>query len=278
MLENIDQNRCFGGWHKRFQHHSEVTNCTMTFAVYLPPQFENRPDLPVWYWLSGLTCTDANFMQKAGAQRIAAELGIIIVAPDTSPRGDDVPDHEAYDLGQGAGFYVNATQKPWNTHFQMYDYVVHELPELVRRELQVGDQQAISGHSMGGHGALSMALKNPDRYRCATAFSPIANPVDCPWGEKAFSAYLGDDRASWKAYDSCELLAEVAHQDVPILVSQGLDDAFLQEQLHVQRLKAAAASNGYPLKLEEHAGYDHSYFFIASFIEQHARFVAQHFS
>ncbi|MDX1399424.1 MAG: S-formylglutathione hydrolase, partial [Oceanospirillum sp.] len=201
-VENISRARSFGGWHKQYRHQSQVLNCEMRFAIYLPPQAASGP-VPVLYWLSGLTCTDENFMQKAGAHRMAAELGIALVAPDTSPRGDDVANDEAYDLGQGAGFYLNATQQPWVKHYRMEDYVLEELPALIESVFPVTDKRAIAGHSMGGHGALTLALKNPERYTSVSAFSPIVNPTQVPWGEKAFTAYLGDNRDSWKAYDSC---------------------------------------------------------------------------
>jgi len=216
-------------------------------------------------------------MQKASAQRLAAELGIAIVAPDTSPRGDDVADDEGYDLGKGAGFYVNATQAPWNRHYQMYDYVVNELPELIESMFPVSDQRSISGHSMGGHGALVIALRNAERYQSVSAFSPITNPVNCPWGQKAFTAYLGSDTSTWREYDA-SLLIRDAQQQVPALVDQGEADDFLAEQLKPEVLVAAAKVNDkdYPLELRSHEGYDHSYYFIASFIEDHLRFHAKH--
>ncbi|QSV13502.1 S-formylglutathione hydrolase [Photobacterium ganghwense] len=276
-IENVSWNKSFGGWHKQYTHHSDVLGCEMRFAIYLPPQIAQGEKVPVLYWLSGLTCTDENFMQKAGAQRIAAELGIAIVAPDTSPRGEDVPDDAdgAYDFGHGAGFYVNATQAPWNRNYRMYDYVVHELPALVETHFPVNDKRAISGHSMGGHGALMIALRNPSRYTSVSAFSPIANPVNCPWGKKAFTHYLGNDPESWKAYDSAELMKHNA-QPVPALVDQGDQDNFLAEQLKPEALLSAAQAVDYPLELRMHEGYDHSYHFIASFIEDHLRFHAQY--
>lgn len=275
MLNHLSSNKSFGGWHKQYQHSSDVLNCNMRFAIYLPPQAETQK-VPVLYWLSGLTCTDENFMQKAGAQSIAAELGIAIVAPDTSPRGDEVANDEAYDLGQGAGFYVNATQAPWDKHFHMYDYVVNELPALIEAEFPVTDVRAISGHSMGGHGALMIALRNPERYRAVSAFSPIVNPSQVPWGQKAFSAYLGDDKTAWQQYDSCALMAASAGSlQLPALVDQGLSDDFLPEQLQPQALLNAAEASGYPLTLNQHLGYDHSYYFIASYIEAHLRFHAK---
>ncbi|MGR5141766.1 S-formylglutathione hydrolase [Photobacterium sp. DNB23_23_1] len=276
-IENISWNKSFGGWHKQYSHHSAVLNCDMRFAIFLPPHIAQGAKVPVLYWLSGLTCTDENFMQKAGAQRLAAELGIAIVTPDTSPRGEGVPDDPegAYDFGLGAGFYVNATQAPWNRHYQMYDYVVNELPALIEEHFPVSDKRAISGHSMGGHGALMIALRNPSRYSSVSAFSPISNPVNCPWGEKALSGYLGDDRTSWLQYDTTELLKN-NQQPVPALVDQGDQDSFLEEQLKPDSLAEAAQSIDYPLELRMQEGYDHSYYFIASFIDDHLRFHAQH--
>ncbi|OLQ75401.1 S-formylglutathione hydrolase [Photobacterium proteolyticum] len=272
-IENISVNKSFDGWHKQYSHQSETLNCTMRFAIFLPPEASNGKKVPVLYWLSGLTCTDENFMQKAGAQRIAAELGIAIVAPDTSPRGEGVADDEGYDLGQGAGFYVNATQAPWNRHYRMYDYVVNELPQLIESMFPVSDQRAISGHSMGGHGALVIAMRNPERYQSVSAFSPISNPTNCPWGKKALAAYLGKDTAKWAEYDAC-LLMRQATEFVPARVDQGEADDFMTEQLKPEMLNAAAEASGYPLELYRHDGYDHSYYFIASFIEQHLRFHA----
>ena len=247
----------------------------MRFAIYLPPQAPQQENVPVLYWLSGLTCTDENFMQKAGAHRIAAELGIAIVAPDTSPRGEGVADDEGYDLGQGAGFYVNATQSPWSRHYQMYDYVVNELPALIESTFPVSDKRSISGHSMGGHGALTIAMRNPERYSSMSAFSPINNPMNCPWGQKAFTAYLGNDKVAWKNNDASELMKQ-AKAFIPAKVDQGGADDFLIEQLKPEKLKAAANSSGYPLEFNIHEGYDHSYYFIASFIEEHLRFHARY--
>lgn len=274
-LEITSKNKSFGGWTKHYTHHSEVLNCDMRFAIYLPPQTAGGQKVPVVYFLSGLTCTDENFIQKAGAQRIAAELGIALVAPDTSPRGDDVADDEAYDLGKGAGFYVNATQAPWNRHYRMYDYIMNELPDLIEATFPVTDQRSIFGHSMGGHGALVMALRHPERFKSVSAFSPIGNPVNCPWGEKAFSAYLGEDRSTWEEYDA-SLLMRKATGAVPALVDQGDADNFLEEQLKPETLEAAAKASGYPLELNRREGYDHSYYFIASFVDDHLRFHAKH--
>ena len=271
-LELLSSNRSFGGWHRRYRHRSSTLDCDMQFAVYLPAQAEQGERLPVLYWLSGLTCTDENFMQKAGAQRVAAELGLVLVAPDTSPRGEGVPSDPdgAWDFGLGAGFYLNASEQPWARHYRMHDYVVHELPALIEAHLPVSERRGISGHSMGGHGALVCALRNPGRYRSLSAFAPISNPLDCPWGEKAFSRYLGEDRATWPAWDACTLLAG-ATQKLPILVDQGEADSFLDTQLKPQALKVAAEAVGYPLTLRLQPGYDHSYYFIASFIEDHLR-------
>lgn len=276
-IENLSCNKSVGGWHKQYSHHSESLNCTMRFAIYLPPEATDDNKVPVLYWLSGLTCTDENFMQKAGAHRIAAELGVAIVAPDTSPRGEGVADDEGYDLGQGAGFYVNATQAPWNKHYQMYDYIVTELPALIESRFPVSDQRSISGHSMGGHGALMIALRNPDRYLSVSAFSPISNPTKCPWGQKAFTAYLGNDISTWRHYDASILMQE-AVKKLPALVDQGEGDNFLAEQLKPEVLEAAAKMNDYPLELRHHDGYDHSYYFISSFIEDHFRFHAAYLS
>ena len=269
--EQLAANRSFGGWHRRFRHRSAVLGCDMVFAIYLPPQAEAGP-VPVLYWLSGLTCTDENFMQKASAQRLAAELGIAIVAPDTSPRGTGVPGDPdgAWDFGLGAGFYVNATEEPWRRHYRMYVYVVVELPALVEALFPVSVARAISGHSMGGHGALVCALKNPGRYRAVSAFAPIANPSACPWGEKAFARYLGADRARWLEWDACALIAGTRER-LPLLVDQGEADGFLAEQLRPEALRAACAAAGHPLNLRLQPGYDHSYYFIASFIDDHLR-------
>ena len=258
-LDNISCQKSFGGWHKRYRHHYKVLGCDMVFAVYLPPQAEQGEKLPVLYWLSGLTCTDENFMQKAGAQRIAAELGIALVAPDTSPRGDGVADDPGYDLGMGAGFYVNASQSPWQAHYQMYDYVTRELPDLIETHFPVSTRRAISGHSMGGHGALIAALREPGRYRSGSAFSPICHPSRCPWGQKALGAYLGSNPLLWQEWDACQLLRHQPVTPLPTLVDVGLDDPFLAEQLHIDALAEVAASKEWPLELNRHEGYDTSW-------------------
>jgi S-formylglutathione hydrolase len=276
-MEQIGANRCFGGQQLRFFHASQALGCDMTFSIYLPPQAEEGV-VPVLYWLSGLTCTDENFVTKAGAQRYAAEHGIAVVAPDTSPRGEEVPDDPegAYDFGLGAGFYVNATRAPWSEHYRMYDYVTRELPELVEADFPVdATRVGISGHSMGGHGALTIALKNPGRFKSVSAFSPICSPMNCPWGEKALGNYLGEDREAWLDYDSCALVAAASEQ-LPVLVDQGDADDFLQEQLHTHLLQEACGLADYPITIRMQEGYDHSYFFIASFIGEHLAFHAGH--
>jgi S-formylglutathione hydrolase len=277
-ITEISVNKIFGGWHKRFSHYSLVNQCDMTFAIYLPPQVAQGQKVPVLYWLSGLTCNDENFSQKAGAQRIAAELGIALVMPDTSPRGDNVPDDEnaSYDLGLGAGFYLNALQTPWQQHYQMYDYVTQELPLIIRAHFPVTDKKSISGHSMGGHGALTIGLKNASQYCSVSAFSPIVNPISCPWGEKAFNTYLGSNKALWQQYDSCYLLANLKDVLPPVLIDQGLDDNFLDDQLLTNNIQAIADEGEHDIKIRMQPDYDHSYFFIASFIEEHLVFHARH--
>lgn len=273
-LTVVQEQKCFGGRQVRYQHASAVLNCEMQFSVFLPSQAATQ-NVPAVYWLSGLTCNDENFSTKAGAQRVAAELGIALIIPDTSPRGEGVPDDAAYDLGVGAGFYVNATQAPWAAHYQMYDYVLHELPALVEAELPLSDKRAISGHSMGGHGALVLALRNQQRFVSVSAFAPIANPINCPWGQKAFTAYLGEEQNAWADYDASLLLAQY-RGDLPLLVDQGDADNFLTEQLKPQALYIAGMQGKANLLLRMQPGYDHSYYFIASFIEEHLRFHAQY--
>ncbi len=267
-MELLSSTKVSGGWLKRYRHESLSVKGDMVFAIFLPAQAESA-NVPVLYWLSGLTCTDENFSQKAGAFKKAAELGLAIVMPDTSPRGTDYPaEHESYDFGSGAGFYVNATVAPYSNTYHMYDYVVKELPTLVEEHFPVTDKRSISGHSMGGHGALICTLKNPGRYQSVSAFAPITNPTQCPWGEKAFTGYLGDDREAWKAWDTCELIA-TAEERLPLLVDQGEADNFLEEQLKPEALEQACEKAGHELTLRRQSGYDHSYFFISSFIDDH---------
>lgn len=273
MTNILSSSKSFGGIQRILAHDSAETKTQMRFSVFTPP---GKGPFPVFLFLSGLTCTEENFTVKAGAQRVAAELGLMIVAPDTSPRGEGVPDDPegAYDLGLGAGFYVDATEHPWAKHYRMYSYVNDELFTLVGRELPADmDRVGVCGHSMGGHGALAVALKNPGRYKSVSAFAPIASPINCPWGEKALTAYLGPDRAAWRAYDSCALIEDGARAP-EILVDQGTDDAFLESQLKPERLARACAAVGQPLTLRRQAGYDHSYYFIATFIGDHLRWHA----
>ncbi|MEH6557138.1 MAG: S-formylglutathione hydrolase [Oceanicoccus sp.] len=269
-MQEMTGNKVFGGWQKRYTHQSQVLGCEMVFSVFLPPQAEHGP-VPVLYWLSGLTCDDQNFVTKAGAQRYAAEYGVALVAPDTSPRGDDVPDDDAWDFAKGAGFYLNATELPWSQHYRMYDYIVEELPELISQTQPVDiDRSGIFGHSMGGHGALTIALKNTDRYHSVSAFSPICAPMQCPWGEKAFSHYLGSDQSSWQNYDASALIAHTTRK-LPLLIDQGDADDFLTGQLKPELLKAACDAYSHPLVLRMQPGYDHSYYFISSFIGDHIK-------
>lgn len=267
-MQRIEQHACFGGQQEVWTHNSTVLGCNMRLGVYLPPQAQSGP-CPVLYWLSGLTCTEQNFITKAGAQGFAAEHGLILIAPDTSPRGSEVADDaKSYDLGQGAGFYVNATQAPWSTHYRMHDYVVHELPALIESHFPANAARAISGHSMGGHGALICALKNPGHYRSVSALAPIVAPSQVPWGEKTLGAYLGSDKSSWQAWDAVELVRS-ASERLPLLIDQGDADEFLALQLKTHLLHEACEAAGHPLMLRMHPGYDHSYYFIASFIGEH---------
>ncbi len=273
-LIQLSEHKLFAGRQIKYQHHSDSVKGLMQFSVYLPPAAEKQK-VPVLYWLSGLTCTDENFSVKAGAQRVAAELGIALVIPDTSPRGDQVADDAAYDLGQGAGFYVNATQEPWATHYQMYDYISRELPSLVEAHLPVTAAKAISGHSMGGHGALVIALREAGAYRSVSAFSPICQPSECDWGKKAFTAYLGKDQSQWLQYDASSLLAQQQSM-LPMLIDQGEADQFYPSQLRTDALIAANTRSQSGAQIRLQPGYDHSYFFISSFIEEHLRFHAKH--
>ena len=273
-MERIEQHASFGGRQEVWQHASTSTGTPMRFGIYLPPAALAGERCPVLYWLSGLTCTEQNFITKAGAQEHAARHGLIVVAPDTSPRGEGVANDPAYDLGQGAGFYLNATQAPWAPHFRMEDYVVQELPALIEQHFPATGARGIAGHSMGGHGALTLALRHPGRYRSASAFSPIVAPSQVPWGQKAFGAYLGDDRAAWAQHDAVALVAG-ASERLPLLVDQGEADEFLAGQLRPELLQAACEAACHPLTLRLQLGYDHSYYFIASFMGEH---VAHHAS
>jgi len=280
-IEKLSEHKSFDGTVGFYRHRSAVNNCDMQFSVFVPAQAKSAA-VPTLTWLSGLTCTEETFMIKSGAQRIAAELGLMLIAPDTSPRGKNVPDDPdgAYDFGLGAGFYLNATETPWNRHYHMYDYVTAELPELVFAEFP-GDRsrQGIFGHSMGGHGALTIGLRNPQVYTSMSAFAPICSPSNCPWGQKALGNYLGggNSEKSWQQYDATELVKSIGKSKPrhPIVVDQGLADQFLEEQLHPHLLEAACKEQGVVLQLERHPGYDHGYYFIATFMEKHLRFHAE---
>ena len=279
-MQQISVNKMFGGQQGRYQHDSKTLNCEMAFSVFLPSVAlgDKAKPVPVLYWLSGLTCNDQNFVTKAGAQQAAEKYGIAIVCPDTSPRGDAVPDDAdgAWDFGLGAGFYVNATEQPWAEHYQMYDYIVSELPTLIDANFSIDPRRmSISGHSMGGHGALTIALKNAEKFKSVSAFSPIVSPINCPWGEKALSAYLGKDKQSWVNYDACEL-TKLVTTHLPVLVDQGSGDDFLTDQLKTELLIETAEQANFPMQIRYQDGYDHSYFFIASFIEQHIAFHHKH--
>ena len=267
-MQRTEHHASFGGRQEVWQHASTSTGTDMKVGVYLPPAALKGEQCPVLYWLSGLTCTEQNFITKAGAQQFAAQHGLIVVAPDTSPRGEGVANDAAYDLGQGAGFYLNATEEPWAPHFRMEDYVVDELPALIEQHFPASAARGIFGHSMGGHGALTLALRHPGKYRSVSAFSPIVAPSQVPWGQKALKAYLGDDLAAWQAHDAVALIASVTER-LPLLVDQGMGDEFLQDQLKPELLQAACEQHGHPLTLRLQPEYDHSYYFIASFIGEH---------
>ena len=274
-MEQVSNSMCFGGSQGVYSHASAATGTPMTFQVFLP---EHTPGdrLPVLWWLSGLTCTHENAMIKCHYHRACAEHGIALVGPDTSPRGADVPDDEAYDFGKGAGFYVDATQDPWAQHFQMRSYVEQELPELIAAEFPMLDlsRQGISGHSMGGHGALTVSLRNPGRFRSTSAFAPIVSPINCPWGQKALGGYLGLDKVKWREYDACALIEDGAR--IPeLLVDQGRADNFLDEQLKTHLLDEACRAADMPATIRLHEGYDHSYFFVSSFIAEHIAWHAE---
>ncbi len=272
-LETLGQVNAFGGTQGIYRHQSSSTGTEMTFSVYVPPHAQGAK-LPVVWYLSGLTCTHANVTEKGEFRRACSELGLIFVAPDTSPRGDNVPNEDTFDFGQGAGFYVDATEAPWSEHFQMRTYIEEELPGLIAESFPADmDRQGITGHSMGGHGALTIALRNPDRFKSVSAFAPIVSPLNCPWGDKALSGYLGPDRQKWRAYDTCALIEDGAR--LPhMLVDQGMADGFLNEQLKPELLEEACQKAGQPLALRRHEDYDHSYYFISTFMEDHLRWHA----
>lgn len=272
-MDRIEQHASFGGRQEVWKHASATLGCEMKFGIYVPAAALRGEKCPVLYWLSGLTCSEQNFITKAGAQPHASRHGFIVVAPDTSPRGEGVADDPAFSLGQGAGFYLNATQQPWSRHYRMQDYVAEELPALIERHFPASDARSLFGHSMGGHGALVTALRHPGRYRSVSAFSPVVAPAQVPWGQAAFAAYLGADRESWRAWDTIELL-QGARERLPLLVDQGGADEFLSE-LRPELLKAACDATHHPLTLRMHEGYDHSYYFIASFIGDHFAHHAQ---
>ena len=268
-MQRVDQCASFGGRQEVWKHTSEMLGCEMRLAVYLPEQALRDQKCPVLYWLSGLTCSEQNFITKAGAQAHAARHGVIVVVPDTSPRGEAVANDAAYDLGQGAGFYLNATQAPWAAHYRMQDYVAVELPALIEQHFAASQLRSIFGHSMGGHGALVTALRHPGRYQSVSAFSPIVAPSQVPWGQKAMQAYLGSDRENWKAWDAVELIKLARQERLPLLVDQGDADEFLASQLRPELLQAACKAVGHPLSLRIQPGYDHSYYFIATFLGDH---------
>ena len=277
-IKEIARTKTFDGWQLRLRHPSKVTRCEMTLSLYLPPQAE-KEKVPLLYWLSGLTCTDENFVIKAGAQRHAAEHGIALIAPDTSPRGEQIPDdlESLYDLGLGAGFYLTATQEPWKNHYQMERYITEELPPLLAAHYPLDTtRQSITGHSMGGHGALTLALKSPEKYRSVSAFAPICSPINCPWGQKALRAYLGDNRTDWRPYDTCALINDRGAAHHTLLIDQGTADPFLEEQLKPALLTDICQKKSVPLDLRMREGYDHSYHFIATYIGDHIHFHRTH--
>ncbi|KAL0359567.1 UNVERIFIED_CONTAM: S-formylglutathione hydrolase [Sesamum angustifolium] len=269
----ISSAKMFGGFNRRYKHYSPTLACSMTFYIYFPPSSFPSHKFPVLYWLSGLTCTDENFIAKSGAQRVASAEGVALIAPDTSPRGLNVEgESDSWDFGVGAGFYLNATQEKWK-NWKMYDYIVKELPALLQENFPQLDtaRASIFGHSMGGHGALTIYLKNLDKYKSVSAFSPIVNPVNCPWGQKAFTNYLGENKAAWEEYDATCLISKFNNVSATILIDQGDDDKFLKEQLQPHKLEEACRKANVPLLLRMQPGYDHSYYFIATFIDDHIR-------
>lgn len=271
QLELLEEHVVFGGTQYKYRHDSTVLGCPMTFSLFLPNK-ETFSNPPLFWWLSGLTCTDDNFTHKAGAQKAAARLGVAMIMPDTSPRGEEIADSEDWDLGQGAGFYLNATKKPWAPHYQMYDYITKELSAIAHDHFQLNGPEFISGHSMGGHGALVIGLRNSDRFHSITAFAPIVNPIEVPWGVKAFTEYLGDDQETWKEWDATELLKQHTGKEIPVLIDQGDADSFYEKQLQPSKIAAVADEKKYPLTVRMQKGHDHSYYTIATFIEEHLEF------
>ena len=273
-MQLIQKNKCFEGEQRTYQLESEYLKGNSKFSIFLPPQALAGQSCSALYYLAGLTCTEETFVIKVHAQRLAAQLGLILISPDTSPRGDDVEQGDSWDIGQGAGFYINATQAPWQQHFQMESYLIDELYPLVVKEFPIqADAIGIFGHSMGGHGALTLAWKYPDKFKSVSAFAPICVPIDCPWGQKAFSHYLGDDQAQWKAHDATELVLAKGALFPEVLIDQGLEDQFYS-QLNPAKMNQVCESVGQKLSLREHAGYDHGYFFIQTFMDDHLQFHA----
>lgn len=270
-VELLEEHRIFDGVQYKYRHNSKLLDCPMTFSLFLPNK-EKYPEPPLLWWLSGLTCNDDNFTHKAGAQRAASRLGIAMIMPDTSPRGEDIADSEDYDLGQGAGFYINATKEPWASHYKMYDYIMHELTSLVRDKFHLNGHEFISGHSMGGHGALVLGLRNPERFQSITAFAPIVNPSQVPWGIKAFENYLGKNKETWAEWDALELMKHNSGKKIPILIDQGDADPFYKRELEPYKLVEAAKESNYPLNIRIQNGHDHSYYTISTFIEEHIEF------
>ncbi len=271
MIQNI---KSFNGEQRKYQHNSEMLQCTMTFSLYLPHNPEKK-ELPLIWWLSGLTCTDDNFSQKSGFQRLADKYQVAVIIPDTSPRGESVADDEGWDLGQGAGFYLDATEDPWANNYHMYSYIVEELSELAKTLVpNFSGRESIMGHSMGGHGALVIGMRNRERFKAVSAFSPITNPVNVPWGQKAFTAYLGEDTSNWLEWDASELIKTV--NDIPVLITQGSADGFYEEQLDETTFLKNASTSGASVVYHKEEGYDHSYFFIATFLEEHFDFHMKH--
>lgn len=274
-LEQLEKHVSFDGVQYKYRHHSTTLGCPMTFSLFLPNK-ETFPNPPLLWWLSGLTCSDDNFTHKAGAQKAAAKLGIAMIMPDTSPRGESIADSADYDLGQGAGFYINATQEPWAKHYKMYDYITKELSTIAHEQFELTGKEFISGHSMGGHGALVIGLRNPERFQSISAFAPIVNPSQVPWGIKAFGEYLGEDKKNWLEWDALELLKNSTNRKIPILIDQGDADSFYEKQLQPSKIKSLAKEKNYPLTLRMQKGHDHSYYTIATFIEEHLEFHLSH--